>query len=89
MEVITIESETFKKFQSTLTLALSRIEAILEENAKLKDDRWMNPKQAAEYLGFKAQWVYRRKHELKASQMGTEIRFLKSELDAYMKSSQY
>jgi excisionase family DNA binding protein len=89
MEVIVVESDTFKRFEALITSAISKMENIMGENARLKEDRWMNAKEAAEYLGFKPQWIYKRKEELKASQKGTEVRFLKSELDAYMKSTQF
>jgi CRISPR/Cas system-associated exonuclease Cas4 (RecB family) len=79
MEVITMESETFKRLEKLLNLALTQIESIAKENSIMKHDRWMSAKEAGEYLGFKPQWIYKRKHELKASQKGTEVRFLRSE----------
>lgn len=88
MEVVVIESKAFQTLTSTLEVAVEKITQVIAENQKLKDDRWLTVEEAAAHLGFEKQWVLKRKVELNASQEGMSVKFLKSELDAYMKARQ-
>lgn len=87
MEVVVIESKTFQTLTQTLNNAIEKIETVMAENVKLKDDRWMSVDDAAEYVGFSKQWLLRRKIQFQAFQEGTAIKFKKSSLDSYMEKS--
>lgn len=74
MQVITIEHEAFKRW-----------ETLLERAAQLgkEQDTIMTMEEAAEYLRVEKQWVYARRKKIGFFQESKTILFRKSALDKY------
>ncbi|WP_285011304.1 helix-turn-helix domain-containing protein [Pedobacter faecalis] len=84
MEVVVIESKTFQTLTQTINSAVEKIESVMAENLRLKEDRWLSVDEAAKYIGFSKQWLLRRKVEFGVFQEGQAVKFKRSSLDAYM-----
>jgi|GEM_PF-1242516 len=89
MEVVVIESDTFKKLTKTLEIAMDTFLTVMDENQELKEDRWMSVEEAAKYVGFGKQWLHKRKEDIGFFQDGSSIRFKRSHLDAYCKGKYF
>jgi len=88
MEVLTIEATAFKRLEGMFEQTLKTVTELAEENKRLKDDRWLDTKEAAEYTGLSEQWFLDRKADIGCSQFGSKvIRFKKSKIEEYFKRS--
>ena len=84
MEVIVIESEAFKAIMFEVSEGRRVSEAYWRLSTERAEDKWLSPKQAAEYTGFKQAWIVDRKERIGFFQDGNGLRFKKSKLDKYM-----
>lgn len=80
MNVVTIESEAFKK----LEYLIERNAQLTEQMANKEADRIFTLAQAAEYLGVDRRWVDTRKKSIGYFREGRLIRIRKSDIDKYL-----
>lgn len=59
----------------------------MADDSRNNADRWMTPKQAAEYTGYAVQTIYNKvsQDQIPYHKGAAGTRFLKSELDAWMR----
>lgn len=89
MEVITFESETFKALVSEIQETKKLMQIVFAKMNDATQDRWLDPKEAADYVGFKPAWIKARSAQIGAFQAGCGLRFKKSDVDAYMKKNSF
>lgn len=85
MEGVTIlETE----FLNSLFKRLDNIEAFVKEN-KSAQKPWMTLKEVCEYMSKSSTWVDLHKVEIGFTKAGGEVRFKRSDVDAYLESRYY
>ncbi len=89
MDVIVISSEAWKALIFEIEEAKRIVKAMFEQMSADSQDKWLSPAQAAEYTGFKQAWIKARAAKIGAFQDGCGLRFLRSDIDAYMKSNSF
>ncbi|WP_207425687.1 helix-turn-helix domain-containing protein [Pedobacter sp. SYSU D00535] len=93
MEVIVIESETFKAIQGMFETIQRQIIELAAENKKLKSDYWLTTSETAKYLKISTKSLEKYQLDIGYNQIGgKDKRFKKSDIDAwlaknYLKSS--
>ena len=70
MEVIVIGSEAWKALIFEIEETRKLIEAMFEKMSDAAKDRWLSPKEAAEYTGFNQAWIKARSAKIGAFQDG-------------------
>jgi hypothetical protein len=84
MEVITIESETFKRLEAMFETAMKTVHALSKENKSLKQTPTYSVEEVAEILKCTPQTVLLKKREFDIVPTGKSIIFLKSSVDKYL-----
>lgn len=72
---------------SILLKRLDRIEAFIKE--KDADQKWMTLKEVCEYMRKSSTWVDLNKGAIGFTKAGGEVRFKRSDVDAYLESRYY
>jgi hypothetical protein len=87
MQVITIESETYKEIVNMVSTILTTVERQAQELKQLKDNRLMGVKEVMEYTGFGTGWINSHKADIGYVQIGAkDLKFWKNDIDAYLKA---
>lgn len=89
MEVITVESGAWKSLIADLEETRKLIQAMFDKMSDAAADRWLSPKEAAEYVGFKPAWIKARSHKIGAFKDGCGLRFKRSDIDKYMQKNSF
>lgn len=89
MEVIVIGSEAWKALIFEIEETRKLIQAMFEKMSEAAQDRWLSPKEAAEYTGFKQAWIKQRSAKIGAFQDGMGLRYKRSDIDKYMKENSF
>lgn len=84
MEVITIESETYKEQEARLRLLEKLFLQVVAELRETKNDRWIGVKEVREFTGFSTNWIMARKLDFGFFQDGKDLKFYKPNVMAYM-----
>lgn len=85
MSVELITQEDLNEIKRFMEYQAKRIEEQHMELISLKDDRWMSVDEVSDYTGFGPKWVAARKEKFGFFQDGKDIKFKKSNVDAYLK----
>lgn len=89
MEVIVISSEAWKVLIFEIMETRKLTQVMFEKMSEAAADRWLTPKEAGEYVGFKQTWIKARSSKIGAFQDGNGLRFKKSDIDAYMEKNSF
>ena len=89
MEIIAIESTAFQTLISNIEKSRKITEDMFNQLKETKNDRYMDAKEVAVYTGFSTQWVKQRSSDIGAFQDGCGLRYLKSNVDAYMQKHSF
>jgi hypothetical protein len=85
MEINISLNEELKPIMDFIKKQAKVIEIQHKEILSLKVDRWMSVDEVSAYTGFGPKWVTARKEKFGFFQDGKDIKFKKSNVDAYMK----
>lgn len=89
MDVIVIGSEAWKALIFEIMETRKLVEVMFAKMSDNASDKWLSPKEAAEYVGFKPAWIKARSAKIGASQDGCGLRYKRSNLDKYMESNSF
>ena len=89
MEVITFESEAYKKLIFNIEQNRRDTATAFKLLADAKSDRYMTPLEVQEFTGFGYAWVYERRNHFGCFTDGKGLRFLRSNVEAYMKANTF
>lgn len=89
MEVIVIGSEAWKALIFEIEETRKLMQVMFDTMNDAASDRWLSPKEAAEYVGFKPAWIKARSAKIGASQDGCGLRFKRSDIDKYMQKHSF
>ena len=86
MELVTFESQTYQHLESMYKDAVAKLEKAADKIQLLQDDKLMGVDEAADYIGFGPKWVKERKEAIGFVDFGKDLKFKKSDLDAYIQA---
>jgi ATP-dependent protease ClpP protease subunit len=89
MELITFEHETFKALVFEIYESRKLTQAMFDKMSDTTQDRWLSPKEAADYTGFNQAWIKARSAKIGAFQDGKGLRFKQSDIDKYMQANSF
>lgn len=89
MEVIVIGSEAWKALIFEIEETRKLTQAMFDKMSDAVQDRWLSPRDAAEYTGFKQSWIKARSAKIGAFQDGMGLRYKRSDIDKYMQKNSF